>query len=321
VAVAFAAKLRMAAAALGCASRKELCAHFRRANPATQCDIDRLNKWVQGRATPRASSVYADLAAVIGTPKPGRWIADSSIEEFAAELGARTGADPGTFRRPDMPGRRAAPRNAGLFGGVTGMSGTFAAYSPAWSPHFRGKLLRGSLVLAASGNGALTATYTESLLGGDVRLWAEVWIGARSMHFILREPEGELPLLISLQIPGPPVSALCGIMSGAAFVSSDPMPSASRIVFVRVPDTPLLSRSNRYFDPAQGAIADDLAALGLTVAEAGRLDAFARGFLGGEPVQVSTRDQATFADILDGEHLHAGAHANDLTARDYPRNG
>ena len=63
MAVAFAAKLRMAAAALGYTSRKELCARFRAVNPATQCDLDRLNKWVQGRALPRAASVYADSRA------------------------------------------------------------------------------------------------------------------------------------------------------------------------------------------------------------------------------------------------------------------
>ena len=67
MAVAFAAKLRLAAATLGCSSRKEFCARFRSVNPATQCDIDRLNKWVQGRPLPRASSVYADFAAVIGS--------------------------------------------------------------------------------------------------------------------------------------------------------------------------------------------------------------------------------------------------------------
>ncbi len=52
MAVAFAAKLRLAAATLGCSSRKEFCARFRSVNPATQCDIDRLNKWVQGRSLP-----------------------------------------------------------------------------------------------------------------------------------------------------------------------------------------------------------------------------------------------------------------------------
>jgi hypothetical protein len=131
VVVAFATKLRMAAAALGCNSRKELCARFRSVNRATQCDLDRLNKWVQGRSLPRASSVYADLAAVIGTANPGRWIADCSLEEFVAELAARTGVEAATLAIPDSLARRGNPQAAGLFGGVATLSGTFAAYSPA----------------------------------------------------------------------------------------------------------------------------------------------------------------------------------------------
>src|SRR5689334_9035721 len=106
----------MAATAIGCNSRKEFCARFRGVNPATQCDLDRLNKWVQGRSLPRAPSVYADLAAVIGTAKPGRWIAECSLEAFAAELTALTGIDAAALSVPDNLSRRGHP--LGLFGGV-----------------------------------------------------------------------------------------------------------------------------------------------------------------------------------------------------------
>jgi hypothetical protein len=305
VAVAFAAKLRMAATALGCNSRKELCARFRSVNPATQCDLDRLNKWVQGRSLPRAPSVYADLAAVIGTAKPGRWVADSSPEEFAAELVARTGVEAAALAIPDNLSRRGHPSAVGLFGGIATLAGAFAAYSPAWSPHFRGRLLRGTLRLAPSRGGGLIATYSESLVGRDVRLTAEAWIGGRSMHFALREPEGDLPLFVSLQVPGPPASVMCGVMSGVAFVAHEPLPSACRIVFIRVPDTSRLDGTNRYFDPAPGAISGDLAELGFRLPEADRLDAFTRGFLGTGPNQVTAQDQATFAGMLDSLHLDA----------------
>src|SRR5580704_10891973 len=149
MAVAFAAKLRLAAATLGCSSRKEFCARFRSVNPATQCDIDRLNKWVQGRSLPRAAAVYADFAAVIGSSQSGRWVADCSLEEFAAELTARTGVDAAALAAPDSLSPRGNPRATGLFGGMATLTGSFAAYSPAWSPHFRGRLLRGALRLAA----------------------------------------------------------------------------------------------------------------------------------------------------------------------------
>jgi hypothetical protein len=305
VVVSFAMKLRMAAAALGCSSRKEFCARFRSVNPATQCDLDRLNKWVQGRSLPRAPSVYADLAAVIGTAKPGRWVADCSLEAFAAELTALTGVDAATLAVPDSLSRRGNPLAVGLFGGVATLTGAFAAYSPAWSPHFRGRLIRGALRLASSRRGSLLATYTESLIGREVRLTAEARISGRSMHLVVHEPEGNVPLFISLQVPGPPASVLCGVMSGVAFVSHEPLPSASRIVFIRVRDTPRLEGTNRYLDPVPGVIAADLADLGMNAPEADRLDALTRTFVGTTPTQVTTQDQATFASILDIQQLDA----------------
>jgi hypothetical protein len=305
VAVAFAAKLRMAAAALGCNSRKELCARFRNVNPATQCDLDRLNKWVQGRSLPRASSVYTDFAAVIGTANSGSWVADCGLQEFTAELIARTGVDAATLAMPDSLSRRGNPRAAGLLGGVTTLTGAFAAYSPAWSPHFHGRLVRGALRLASGRSGSLMATYTESFLGRNVHMSAEVWIGGRAMHFLVRDPDGDMPAFISLQLPGPPASVLCGVMSGVAFIAHEPLPSASRIVFIRVPDTPGLDGSNRFFDPAPGAIAADLMDLGVNIPEANRLDSFTRKFVGTHPTQATTQDQATFASMLDREHLDA----------------
>lgn len=303
MAVAFAAKLRMAAAALGCNSRKELCARFRRVNAATLCDLDRLNKWMQGRSLPRAVSVYADLAAVIGTKHPGRWVAECSQEEFAAELIARTGVDAATLAAPDSLSRRSNPRAAGLLFGVSTLAGAFAAYSPAWSPQFHRRLVRGALRLAPGKSGTLVATYTESYLGRHLHMTAEVGIAGRSMHFLVRDPDGDMPAFISLQLPGPPASVLCGVMSGVAFIAHEPLPSASPIVFIRVPDTPKLNGTNRFFEPTPGAIAADLVDLGLIIPEADRLDAFTRKFLGAMPTQVTAQDQATFASMLDRQHL------------------
>lgn len=301
----FAAKLQLAAAALGCNSRKEFCARFRAANPATQCDLDRLNKWMQGRSLPRASSVYADFAAVIGTAKPGKWVAECSLEAFVAELAARTGADAATLAVPDNLSRRGNPRAAGLLGGVATLTGAFAAYSPAWSPHVLGRLVRGALRLTAGRTGALTATYTETFRGQHMHLTAEVWISGRAMHFLAREPDGDMPVFISLQLPAPPASVLCGVMSGVAFIAHEPLPSACRMVFIRVPDTPKLNDTNRFFDPVPGAIAADLADLGLDIQEADRLDAFALGFVGTMPVQATPQDQASFASMLDRQQPRA----------------
>ena len=54
-------KLRLTAAVLACASRKDLCARFRAVNPATHCDLDRLHKWMQGRALPPFGQTLAIL--------------------------------------------------------------------------------------------------------------------------------------------------------------------------------------------------------------------------------------------------------------------
>jgi hypothetical protein len=303
VAVAFVAKLRMAAAALGCGSRKELWARFRKANPGTECDLERLNKWMQGRSLPRAASVYTDFGMVIGSAKPGHWIADCSLEDFAAELALRTGADLPTLAASGGAPVRGTPRAAGLFGGIATLAGAFAAYSPAWSPHYRGRLIRGALRLEPRRSGELIATYAESVLGQDVRLTAEAEISGRSMHCALRDAEGDVAMFVSLQVPGPPASMLCGVMAGSAFVAHEALPSASRVAFIRVPETPRLDAGNRYLEPADGSIAADLAELGLRPMEAGRFDALIREFLGASLVQVTAQDQAALAGMLDREYL------------------
>ena len=300
--VAFDAKLRMAAKAIGCTSRKEICARFRAVNPATQCDLDRLNKWVQGRSLPRSASVYDDLARVIGTTKTGRWVAGCDLDDFAAELAALTGTDVAILTKRAADQARSAPGAGGLFGGVATLAGAYAAYSPAWSPHFKGRLVRGSLRLTPGGGG-LSAFYNESLMGQSIRMTGDARFNGRSMHLPLREPGSDLPLFISLHVPGPPASVLCGVMSGVAFVARDTLPSASRVLFVRVADSDALEQTNRYFDPATGAIAADLADLGLQTPNAARFDALARALLAVGADQVTADDLSAFASILDREHL------------------
>ena len=292
----------MAVSALGCASRKEFCARFRAVNPATQCDLERLNKWMQGRSLPRVSSVYADFAAVIGTSRPGNWVAECAIEAFAAELAACTGAELAALTA-DQPASRGKASAGGLFGGIATLAGVYAAYSPSWSPHFRGQLIRGSLRLAEGRKGRLIATYAERLLGSTVRLTGEAQIAGHSMSFSVRQRDDGMPLFISLHVPGPPASVMCGVMSGAAFVAHEALPSASRIVIIRVPETPQLDASNRYFHPSPGAIVADLADLGFNIPDPGRLDAVAREFIGTTPNQVTSQEQAAFASMLDREFL------------------
>jgi hypothetical protein len=85
-------KLRLTAAVLACASRKDFCARFRAVNPATHCDLDRLHKWMQGRALPRDLSFYDDWAKVLGLAQSGAWLAACPVEAFRGALRGPDGA-------------------------------------------------------------------------------------------------------------------------------------------------------------------------------------------------------------------------------------
>jgi DNA-binding winged helix-turn-helix (wHTH) protein len=237
-----------------------------------------------------------------------------AVQETNRPSGAATVSDSGAdssqplLALPDKPSiavlsRRKTTRAAGLFGGFGTLTGAFAAYSAAWSPAFRGRLIRGALRLASGRSDALVALYCESLFGREVFAAGETWIGGRTMYVVLREPAGELPLFLSLHIPGPPIDVICGVMSGFAFVSHEALPSACRIVFIRAPDTPRLNATNRYFDPVPGAVAADLADLGVDVPAAAEFDSFTREFLGAVPLQATALDQAMFASRLDRQRL------------------
>lgn len=304
MAVDFARKLLLTAEALGCTSRKVFCARFRAVNVATEVDLDRLNKWMQGRSQPRASSVYADLGKMIGSAKPARWIEDCDLDDFTSELTALTGFVPdGDAPFRSMPARPSVTGLSGLFGGLSGLAGTFVAFSRAWSPHFQGQMIRGTLRLTPDRGRDLNAVYRESLMNRTVEMTGRVLIRGRTMHIPLAEPEGDMPFFMTMLVPGPPASVLCGVISGVAFVAHDPLPSASRILCVRVPDDPALDRSNRYMAPAPGAIAADLQASGLPMTTAGDFDAAVREFLRPAPDQVTSRDHAAFADMLDRANL------------------
>ena len=302
-----AAKLRLTGAVLGCGGRKDLCARFRAANPATHFDLERSHKWLQGRAVPRSLTVYEDWAKVIGTRKAGSWIAGCSVEAFLEEICGLFDADAGALRRlvEVRGGDSGAPSPAPSAAHY--LCGHYACYSWAWSPYYRGKLVRGSLAIAPGGRApGLAATYTEELLGHAVRFLAPALICGRTLHFDLREQQGMSPLFISLILPGPPASALCGVMSGATVVGPEPEPSTTRFAAVRVPAEP--ADSNRYFEPAPGAVAEDLLAAGLRLSNPAEADALLRAFLAGPTGgfdQASDADQTRLTTELDKAYLAA----------------
>lgn len=242
---------------------------FRRINPATSFDVERADKWLQGRSRPRERQVYEDWAKLLDLGRPGQWIAECEIRIFIEAVCARHGLDPDTLsqraERASRPVDR-AERDLALVG-------TYACYSHAWSPYFRGRLIRGELTVACGGGSrGLTAAYSETLPTGRMSLDGPVLAGKRAVHLDLRESGGDAHLVLCLFPPTRPVSVLAGLMAGATIIGPDAQPSVTRIVIVKLPvPSPRLHEAEAYLPP-QASIAADLGELGLSTPDPALLD-------------------------------------------------
>lgn len=262
-------KLRVTAALLGTATRKDLAAAFRRINPATSFDVERADKWLQGRAHPRDRQIYEDWAELLGIGQSGQWVADCSIETFVETVADRHALDPATLlRRAQSIGRpvERGERDQSL-------AGTYACYSHAWSPYFSGRLIRGELAILDHGpSRGLLATYSETLPTGRLSLDGPIAASKRAMHLDLREAGGDSRLMLCLFPPTQPISMLAGLMAGATIIGPDPQPSVSRIAMVKLPaPSPRLREAAAYL-PLQASVAADLAELGLPIRDAVAFD-------------------------------------------------
>jgi hypothetical protein len=259
-------KLRATLALLGLGGQKELCAAFRHVNPATDFDLDRSYKWMQGRTLPRSPRVYEDWARVLELERPGSWIAACSLEEFLEAATARHPAARATLGRA-----AAAPALLPPSGPDGYLLGRYATYSHAQSPYYRGRLIRGSLLieLAARRAEGMVATYGQSLVVGAVAASGQVLSLGGSLCLDLRVPSaGVAPVFLSLFHPTPPGSALAGMM--CATTAIDPAgqpPYATRIVLLRLRPDQRPEGSNRYLEAGAASLPEDLAQLGLPGAE------------------------------------------------------
>lgn len=311
----FDAKLRMTALVTGCSSRKHLVGLFHAANPETQCTLERLHKWLQGRALPRSATICDDLAVVLGCERGGAWVAACSLEDFASEL-ERLFGRPAEELLAAQPfagrGTRTAAPAAAAMPQVSGsryLCGRYSCYSLAWSPYATGKLLRAELSIEPGRGRVLAATYVERIFDKTVRMAGTVSKTDRTLHLHLLEQGGELPLFLSFFLPRPPAGVFCGIMSGATFLGQDPEPSACRIVAVRVPPVAASEQGEGYLDPEPERLANDLMEQGLELPAPGRVGSLLCEFLtGGGPLnQVSAQQQAGLSAELDPLHLGGAA--------------
>jgi class 3 adenylate cyclase len=188
--------------------------------------------------------------------------------------------------------------------------GSYACYSHAWSPYFRGRLIRGILSIAAApGPQQLLGTYTETLPTGRMRFEGAVTMAERALYLDLREPQGGLRFC--LFPPTAPASVLGGFMSGATIIGPEAQPSMTRIVMVRLPTaSPPLEPSDAYLSP-DASLAGDIVALGLAVADPDLVDralaAFLSGGTGGGLDQVPWASWRVVVELFDRQWLRANA--------------
>lgn len=266
----FAFKLRLTAAALGCATRKELCQRFRAVNPATHMDLERCHKWLQGAAMPRSAAIYDDWAALLGPGWSAPWIAASAPDAFAATLCERLAADREALeaRAAGFGASRAArqPVPAETSAGRGANSSCFVAYSWAMSPRFEGQLIRGLLTLGGSRAGGSPVSYEEGFATGPLCFDGMATWSGRTLHIDLAaraSPEIGRFFMVLLT-PGQPLNALCGEFLGAPVHDSAPKPAVSRIALLRIsPHAAAAAAAPGCYLPAEtGALSADLAGMG-----------------------------------------------------------
>ena len=301
-------KLCFTAAALGTASRKELAAAFRRVNPATSFDLERAHKWLQGRARPRDAGLYEDWARLLDLGRSGAWIAACSLDEFVAELDARGPCAPHLLRER-------AEAFAGGSGHETGqaseLAGLYVCYSHAWSPYFRGRIIRGLLSIALSpAPRRLIGTYTEHLPTGPSVTEGPLVLAERAIHLDLRTPGGA-HLLFCLFPASAPASLLAGLMCGATIIGPEAQPSVTRIVMIRLPQSVgAADRSDAYL-PQGASLAADLVRLGLPPDEPERVELGLTRFLcdgaAGGIDQIPVDSHRALLELFDRQWLARSA--------------
>jgi hypothetical protein len=310
-------KLRVTAALLGAVTAKDLAAAFRRANPATSFDVERAHKWIQGRARPREARLYEDWAKVLDLDHPGAWIADCELDEFIEVLCLRHNCDRDMLERRLESSQRSAAgqrqeRNQSL-------AGTYACYSHAWSPYFRGQLIRGEFSIAQQPGSRLVARYAERLPTSRLHLEGPMAVTGRAMHLDLRESDGDAHMLFCLFSPTPPASVLAGLMCGATIIDPDAQPSVTRMVMVRLPAPSMRLRSADAYLPPQASVAADLASLGLRIPDLAAIDHGIGRFLTGNPGggldQVDTASYRALVDLFNPIWF-AGTTASQRRARE-----
>src|SRR5690554_796798 len=236
--VAIGSKLELTATATGCLTRKELCAAFARVNPNTQLTLQNSYNWIRGRSHPRSFSLYEDWAAVLRLPEGPHFIMSSSLEEFARVLGERFDLPQailtplGVEARLRLSSSELQGNDGGPWHNRALLEGSFLAFSLAWSPTQRDRLLIGSARIG-SRNGVFTLRYFEQILGDHVPFEGTCSLDGRTAQAVLRCDANEALFFMTLHLPPVPGNLAAGLFAGNAVYDPDSQPTASAILFVR----------------------------------------------------------------------------------------
>ncbi len=227
-------KLELTATALGCLTRKELCAAFERVNPSTVLTVQNSYNWMSGRAAPRNFSLFEDWARVLRLPEGPHFIMSSSLADFAAALSQRF-ALPASALEPlglSGRGRREAMQTPASWRNGSLLQGSFLVLSAAWSPLARGQLLLGAIRFEPSKEG-LSAVYSEQLLGRCVRFSGEGAEDGRSGQLVLQCDANAGTYFMSFHLPTLPGNLSGGIFAGNAIYDPQAQPTAGVLLFLR----------------------------------------------------------------------------------------
>ena len=305
----FAMKLRLAAMVLGCTTRKDLAAAFRRVNPDTTFDVERADKWLSGKASPRTADVYRDWGRLLALDQPHEWMVACSADELVAVLAAHNGVAPellleGAQDFPNGARRQVVPRP--VRDGMGFVEGAYACYSYAFTPYFPGWLIRSSMVIGP-GYGVGSVAYSHNMPPSPTRFSGDVTFNGRGMQIALHQTAaGDMRIYMALFGPAPPATVLAGMLCGAAVVTPEPEPSAARIILIRLPGpSPAFNALHTVFQP-EDSIAQDLALAGLDFSDQDEVDRRIKAFLPARPrhgiEQVTTAEYRELVEYFNREH-------------------
>lgn len=261
--VDIARKLELTSIALGCLTRKELCAAFARVNPNTAMTLQNCYNWQSGRSAPRNFGLFEDWAAALGLAAGPHFVMSSSLEAFARVLGERFSLPEAMLDTyglaPAPPGEPAAAwRNGAL------LRGSFAALSHAWSPMQRGRLLCGVITIDTDGSGGVSASYRENVLGETIAFDGSGLEDGKTAQVALRCAANGTTFLMAFHLPPVPGNLAGGVFAGNALYDPNAEPVACPLLLLRNHAlTPAeLDGLAGYEDLSESVLADCLSNLG-----------------------------------------------------------